>query len=156
AYAAPEQLAQQPVTTATDIYALGLMLFELLTGERPWQTEKMTVFAAMQSVVHDTPPAPSVAASKGSPLAHPLPPSVLSGDLDAIVLKALRKEPERRYTTVAEFEADVERSIAGAPVLAREGARLYVAGRLLKRYRWAVAAVSALIVTLLAGLAGTA
>jgi serine/threonine-protein kinase len=153
-YAAPEQLIGQPVTTATDVYALGVLLFELLTGERPLRTRGLPSAHALKLLLDRSPPAPSRVA-QSNPNA-PLPARILAGDLDAIVAKCLRKEPARRYETVNGIKRDIESHLRNEPVLAREGARLYVFGRLLRRYRWAVAGASALILTLAVGLAGTA
>jgi hypothetical protein len=153
-YGAPEQLTHTAVTTATDIYALGVLLFELLTDRLPWATGQIPVAVAIDKVLHEIAPAPAtVAASVASP---PVPARLVSGDLDAVVGKALRKEPKDRYLTVSDLSADVHRHVQGQPVIAREGARLYVFGRFVRRYRWAAAGVATLIVTLAAGLAGTA
>ncbi len=151
-YAAPEQLSGEAITTATDIYALGVLLFELLTGERPFHLHGLPTARALMLMDRDAPPVSRVA--HATPDA-PLPPRVLVGDVDAIVAKCLRKEPSRRFETVNGLKLDVERHLRGEPVLAREGVRLYVFGRQLRRYRWAVAAVLAVIVALAAGLAGT-
>ncbi len=152
-YAAPEQLSGQPVSTAADIYALGVLLFELLTGERPLRMRGLPSTQAMQVILDRTPPAPSrIAHAKAD---APVAPRLLTGDLDAIVAKCLRKEAGDRYETVNALMRDIECHQRGEPVQAREGARLYVLGRALRRYRWAVAAVCMLIVTLAAGLVGT-
>ena len=152
-YAAPEQLSGQPVTTATDIYALGVLLFELLTGERPLRMRGLPSTQAMQLVLDRTAPAPSrIAQAK---IDAPLQARLLIGDLDAIVAKCLRKEPAHRYETVNALKHDIESHLRNEPVQAREGARWYVFGRALRRYRWAVAGVAVLIVALAAGLAGT-
>jgi tRNA A-37 threonylcarbamoyl transferase component Bud32/tetratricopeptide (TPR) repeat protein len=153
-YAAPEQRSGEAVTTATDIYALGVLLFELLTDERPLRTRGLPSAQALKMIFEREAPAPSrIAQTK---LDAPVSARLLNGDLDAIVAKCLRKEPGRRYDTVNALVHDVQCHLRKEPVLAREGARLYVVGRLLRRYRWAVAAVAALILTLAAGLAGTA
>jgi hypothetical protein len=148
-YAAPEQLRHGTVTTATDVYALGMLLFELLTGERPWPLHEMSLVAGLEKVLHDTPQTLSRFAQH---LSRPaLPPRLLRGDLDAIVAKAIRKEPERRYDTAFALRADIERTLRHDPVTAREGARLYAAGRLLRRYRLFVASGCVIILAILIG-----
>ncbi|WP_165371521.1 serine/threonine-protein kinase [Pseudolysobacter antarcticus] len=152
-YAAPEQLSGETVTTATDVYALGVLLFELLTGERPLRSRGLPaaqVLALLDERV--APPSSRVAREKTD---APLPPGLLTGDLDAIVAKCLRPEPAQRYASVNDLKRDLQRHLAREPVLAREGARLYVIGRLLRRYRFGVAATVMLILALAAGLAGT-
>src|SRR5581483_5299981 len=131
ASAAPEQLLGGPVTTATDVYTLGLLLFGLLTGNRPWSPAGEPIAHAMRIVLERPAPAPSTtAASLPDP---PLPPRMLRGDLDAIVAKALRQEPAHRYETVDALKHDVERAVRGDAVAARSGARMYQLGRFLRR-----------------------
>lgn len=154
-YAAPEQLRGEAVTTAIDVYALGLLLHELLTGTR-----------AARAAGAD-PVRPSVAAARDPASqdirrlaeARGTTPSALRrrllGDLDAIVLKALRNEPEKRYAGVAEFAADVERHRRNRPVQARRGRWIYRAGRFARRHRWTLAASAAGAIALLGGLATT-
>jgi serine/threonine-protein kinase len=153
-YAAPEQLSGQPVTTATDIYALGVLLFELLTGERPLRMRGLPSTHALKLLLDRNPPPASRVAQANAEA--PLPARLLVGDLDAIVAKCLRKEAAHRYETVNGLKRDIGRHLDNEPVSAREGARLYVFGRLLRRYRLAVAGVAVLIATLTAGLAATA
>jgi eukaryotic-like serine/threonine-protein kinase len=152
-YAAPEQLAGTTVTTATDVYALGVLLFELLTGTRPLRTRGLP-FAQALALLNDreAPLASRVANEKAD---APLPASALTGDLDAIIAKCLRREPVHRYETVSALTLDLQRHLRREPVLAREGARMYVLGRVLRRYRWPVAAAAALMLAFAAGLAGT-
>jgi hypothetical protein len=148
--AAPEQLSGGPVTTATDVYALGLLLFELLTGEHPWMRANTSMLQALRTVLQRTAP---LASRTSQTLPNPpVPPRLLQGDLDAIVSKALRGEPERRYATVEALKMDVERVLRGQPVAAREGARLYLLGHMLRRYRWTAAALAAIFVSLAGGL----
>jgi hypothetical protein len=148
--AAPEQLTGGPITTATDVYALGLLLFELLSGTHPWMGSDTPVLQAMRAVLQR--PAPSVSRTAEAQPNPPVPVRLIRGDFDAIVAKALRKEPGERYATVEAIKLDVERAIRGEPVEAREGARLYVVSRTLRRYRWAAAAVGAVIISLAVGL----
>ncbi len=152
-YAAPEQLSGQPITTGTDIYALGVLLFELLTGERPLRTRGLPSSRALALILDREAPAPSRLARERADA--PLPARLLIGDLDAIVAKCLRKEANHRYETVNGLKADVDRHLRTEPVLARDGARAYVFGRLLTRYRWPVAGIGALILALAVGLGGT-
>ncbi|MEP7243259.1 MAG: serine/threonine-protein kinase [Gammaproteobacteria bacterium] len=153
-YAAPEQLQQGKMTTGTDVYALGVLLFELLTGSLPWSANRSSVAVTIQKLLHEDAPLPSRVAQKA--LLPSVPARLITGDLDAIVAKALRKEPADRYQTVTDFAQDVRRHQSGEPVTARDGAVLYVLGRFLKRYRWAVASVAVVLIVLAAGLAGTA
>jgi eukaryotic-like serine/threonine-protein kinase len=152
--AAPEQLLGKPITTATDTYALGLLLFELLTGKHPWSDSGAPIVQAMRTVLTRTPPLASVAARSNAEA--PVPARVLEGDLDAIIAKSLREEPTHRYATVAALKLDVERYLNGEPVEARAGARLYVLGRALRRNRGVVAAVAVIILSLALGLGATA
>ncbi len=152
-YAAPEQLAGTTVTTATDVYALGVLLFELLTGERPLHMRGLPVAQALAVLNDREAPLASRAARENADA--PVPANALTGDLDAIIAKCLRREPSHRYESVNDVKLDVQRHLSREPVLAREGARLYVLGRALRRYRWPVAAAAALILALAAGLAGT-
>ncbi len=140
AYAAPEQLTGGTVTTATDVYALGLLLFELLTGQRPWQLSRLPLAIGLEKVLRETPPSPSDSASRDTNA--PVHPTLLRGDLDAIVAKALRKEPDERYETVAALQLDIARSQRAEPVAARSHARLYVLSRFLRRHRVAAATVA--------------
>ena len=152
-YAAPEQFDVGPVTTAADIHALGVLLFELLTGERPWQSGG-SLPVMLRRVLKDEPPLPSkVAATLTDP---PVPPARLKGDLDAIVAKAMRKEPAQRYATVKAMGEDLERARNFQPVLARQGSRRYALGRFVRRNRVPLAAATAVVVALLVGAAGIA
>lgn len=150
-YAAPEQLTGSAITTATDVYALGVVLFELLTARKPFRQTDMPVAQAVRAVLQEPAPMPSRAAR-----VNPRPAvswRQLEGDLDAIVAKCLRKEAEHRYESVAALERDIERYLHTEPVSAREGVRLYVLGRFLRRHRWMVAAGASVFLALSAALA---
>jgi serine/threonine-protein kinase len=151
-YAAPEQILGQPVTTAVDIYALGVMLFELLTGERPYRlgrTEVQSRAALEEAIVKVDPATPSTVAQ------DKVARRSLRGDLDAIVLKALKKRPAERYQTAAEFADDLERHLNRRPVQARRDSRVYRLRRFVVRNRYAVGAVSAVGLALMVGMAAT-
>ncbi|MEA1675845.1 serine/threonine-protein kinase [Nitrospirillum sp. BR 11163] len=152
-YAAPEQLMGGPVSTATDAYALGMLLYELLAGARPWTLEGMPLARAVRTALQEVPPPLSQFAARadGPP---PVPVRKLAGDLDAIVAKALRKEPSQRYGTVDALARDVERTRDGLPISARSGSRRYVLGRFMKRHRLPLAAVGLLTLAILGGLGG--
>jgi len=151
--AAPEQLLGQAVTTATDVYALGLLLFELLTDTQPWLRAGGPIAQAVRVILDEPVPVPSRRAAETS--GAPVLARTLRGDFDAIVAKAARKEPQHRYATVDALKGDVDHALNGEPVAARSGARLYVFGRTLRRYRWVTVAVAAVLISLAAGL-GTA
>ena len=153
AYAAPEQLRGGAVTTATDVYALGLLLFELLAGCRPW-ADHSPVADTLRAILEK--PAPAASAAAAANAEAPLPSRLLRGDLDAIVAKALREEPAQRYATVDALKLDIERVQRGEAVAAREGARLYRFGHFIRRHRWALTATAAVFVSLAVGLGATA
>ncbi|MCH9649439.1 MAG: serine/threonine-protein kinase [Deltaproteobacteria bacterium] len=151
-YASPEQVRGASVTTATDIYSLGVLLFELLTHQRPFRLEGLTPGDLEQLLDSQAAPAPSsvvVDGSKGLPSAERLR-RLLRGDLDNIVLKALRREPGRRYISAQQFSEDIARYLHGQPVRARVSTLRYRLGKFLRRNRWPVAA-SALVAVLLSG-----
>ena len=136
-YASPEQVKGETVTTASDVYSLGVLLYELLAGRRPYEVRTDSLEAIVQAVCQTEPAAPSeaVGGRTGAPTA-----SELRGDLDTIVLKALRKEPERRYHTAHDLSEDLRRHLEGLPVAARADTIRYRAGKFVRRHRTAVAA----------------
>jgi len=137
-YASPEQIRNQPITTASDVYSLGVILYQLLTGRKPYQVETTTALE-MERVICLEPPAP----------AH------LGNEIDDILMMALRKEPERRYAGVAQFAQDIQRFLAGDTVSAAPDTFRYRAGKFLRRHKIGIAAVAAVIITLVTGLAST-
>ena len=144
AYAAPEQVRAEPATTATDVYALGVVLYELLTGVRPF--DDSTPIRLEQAILTETPPRPSNAAVA----VPPVEPLRLRGDLDAIVLTALRKEPSARYASAEALAADVGRTLAGLPVNARPPTAGYRLRSFVRRHRLGVAAAAAALLLLIA------
>ena len=153
-YAAPEQLTGGTITTATDVYALGLLFFELLTGVQPWAGNGTPMASVLRALHAQAAPLPSTVAAARA--AAPVAPRLLRGDLDAIVSKALRAEPAHRYPTVEAMKRDIEHSQRGETISAREGARLYGLGRLLRRYRWAAISVGSVFLALALGLGAAA
>jgi tRNA A-37 threonylcarbamoyl transferase component Bud32 len=145
-YAAPEQILGKPIGTAADVYALGVVLFELLTGQRPYQLKRDTRAALEEAILHAAVPRPSSVAPEARRKA-------LRGDLDTIVLKALKKEPGGRYGTVAALAEDVERHLQQRPVLAQPDSRAYRLRKFLARNRLAAGAGVAIALALIAGMA---
>ena len=147
AYASPEQIEQQPLTTAVDVYGLGMVLYQLMAGQRPWQ-HITTPHQLSHAIVAGEVVPPSRSARTGDALRHAVP-----ADIDAIALKALRRKAGERYASVDALAADLRRWLAQRPVLARRGQRLYRARRFLQRNRWPLTAAAALLLSVLAGLA---
>src|SRR6185312_3695281 len=141
-YASPEQVLGDAITTATDTYSLGVLLYLLLAGRPPYELKEFTTAEMLRVICNEVPPKPSAVAAG------------LDADLDAIVMKALRKEPQERYLTVDHFAADVQAYLEGRPVLARRGTLRYRAGKFVRRNRLAIAGAALLLITLLAGIAG--
>jgi tetratricopeptide (TPR) repeat protein len=140
-YAAPEQVRGEPATTLTDVYQLGVVLYELLTGTLPFGRREQSSYDLAHAILEREAPQPSSVSAHGGG-------SALRGDLDAIVLNALRKEPEQRYASVEALREDIERHLAGMPVRARQGDALYRALAYVRRHRLSVAAVAVLLLML--------
>jgi len=144
-YASPEQWRGLPVTTAIDVFALGAVLYELLTGVRARRFGNSTP-QDMESVVCDTEaPRPSQAAAEAA-LGRQL-----AGDLDNIVAMAMHRDPSRRYQSVDQMADDIRRHLSGRPVLARQDSLAYRAGRYIRRHRLALSAAAVVFTSLLAG-----
>ncbi|MBL8179663.1 MAG: tetratricopeptide repeat protein [Bryobacterales bacterium] len=139
-YASPEQISGTPVTTASDIYSLGVVLYELLAGDSPYRFTTRTPQEVERVVCSDTPPPPSVKSGNRK----------LAGDLDNIVLCAMRKEPARRYGSAAELSEDIRRYLEGYPVLARQEGWTYRASKFVARNRLAVSLSAVLLLSLAA------
>ncbi len=145
-YASPEQVRGAVVGTPTDIYSLGVLLYELATGNRPYRIVDSSPTGIERTVCETEPPRPSAYLVKSADNIR---------DLDAIVLKSLEKDPARRYRSCTEFASDLQRWLAGDAVMAREPTRRERAARYLKRHRVGVAVAVAMTLTLLAGFAAT-
>jgi serine/threonine protein kinase len=126
-YASPEQILGEPITIASDVYSLGAVLYELLTGARPHQIEKCTPLALERAICLD-PVAPPSSAARDGALARRL-----KGDLDNIILRAMQKEPERRYASVEHLAEDLRRYLEHRPVAARPDSLTYRAGKFIRR-----------------------
>lgn len=155
-YASPEQVGGQPVTTASDIYSLAVVLFELLTGHRPYRFKTNSADEINRILADTVPTKPStVCRLQGLNVVLDNPQSVertLKGDLDNIVLMAMRKESERRYSSVEQFAEDIRRYLAGLPVIAREDTFGYRASKFVKRNKAGVAAGAGIAASLIGGL----
>lgn len=138
-YAAPEQLTGGYVTTSTDVYALGVTLFELLTGRRPWSDEATSMATAVRRLADTPPPVPSAVKTAGIGIAG----SLLRGDLDAIVARSMRKQAADRYPDARALADDIRRHLDHQPVKARAGARAYVMRRFIRR-QWVGLSVASL------------
>ena len=144
-FASPEQVLGQPITTASDIYSLGVLLYLLLTGTHPYQLKNQSALELERAVCETTPEKPSVsvmravrpAATEGR---HENLARRLSGDLDMIVLMAMRKEPQRRYSSAEHLAEDIRRHLEGLPVLARKDSWRYRTSKFVARHKAAVAA----------------
>jgi serine/threonine protein kinase/tetratricopeptide (TPR) repeat protein len=173
-YASPEQVRGEPVTNATDVYSLGVLLYELLAGHRPYRATVSTWAEVERLVCEVEPPRPSTvidrteeeAASGSTPPRPAITPELVSiarrttpdelrrqlqGDLDTMVMMALRKEPQRRYASADELAKDIERHLSSMPVKARRPTPAYRGGKFLRRHRESVAAV-AIVLALAVGL----
>ena len=171
AYASPEQFRGEQVTTATDIYSLGVVLYRLLTGQLPYNLNGLRLDQMLRLVCETEPPRPShaiVDSEAKTQRIDSLPaetnqtsdlairnPQALKGDLDNIVLKALKKEPERRYESIEQFAEDVRRYLEELPVSARPDTFSYRASKFVKRNRVGVIAASLIFLALIAGIVGT-
>ncbi len=160
AYASPEQVRGEPVGTATDVYSLGIILYELLTGLRPYEFEARSATELERVVCSVDPPRPSTKVGEDTPIDHDAPTfealrstdtrrlrNRLRGDLDVICLKALRKEPTHRYGSVQELMDDLDRHLSGRPVRARPATLGYRLEKAVRRHAWAIGAAAAVLLT---------
>ena len=147
-YASPEQVAGKPVTVATDVYSLGVVLYELLTDQRPYRLARQSTAALEEAILAvDVPLASSRVASDRRRARQ------LRGDLDTVLAKALRKEADRRYPSVESMAADIERHLAGEAVLARPRSTRYRLAKFVGRYRLEVGAAAVITVAVVAAAA---
>ncbi len=167
-YASPEQILGRPISTASDVYSLGVVLYRLLSGHSPFEEGSRSPHELAQAICNDEPLRPSQALTRRQRDDRSTPQSVdlpgtrnaaalklrrgLQGDLDAIILKALRKEPEERYSLVEQLSDDIQRHLSGLPVTAAKGSWRYRAGKFITRHRGAVAAGTVLVFVVLAAI----
>ncbi len=170
-YASPEQIRGENLSTSTDIYSLGIILYELLTGLRPFQFDNKNIGEIIETVTRNEPALPSFAVErekgrKGEREIIPnakislspfllFSPSQIKGDLDNIILKSLKKEPERRYQSVEQFSEDIRRHLKGLPVFARQDTWRYRAEKFTQRNSLLVGTVALAFLILIAGILAT-
>jgi tetratricopeptide (TPR) repeat protein len=140
-YASPEQFLGGEISTATDVYSLGNVLYELLTGQRPHSLKNYDAVTFARAVCEEEIRPPSTLGNR------------LRGDLDIIVLKAMQKDPGRRYSSVVEFSEDIRRHLEGLPIAARADTLVYRVTKFVRRNRIGVAAAAAAVTALVVGLA---
>jgi serine/threonine protein kinase/tetratricopeptide (TPR) repeat protein len=161
AYASPEQILGKRIGTASDIYSLGVILYELLTGQKPYKINSRSQIEIEKAVLEFEPQKPStvqnskfkIQNSKFNPKSKIQNPKSLKGDLDTIILKALRREVAERYVSVGQFSEDVRRYLEGVPILARPHTFSYRAAKFIRRNRVGVIAATLVFLALCAGIA---
>jgi serine/threonine protein kinase/tetratricopeptide (TPR) repeat protein len=172
-YASPEQIKGEPITTASDVYSLGVVLYELMTGRSPYKVTSRAPHELARAVCETEPERPSTVMAKGIVEGETFLPETsasakavrrgsagklrrdLRGDLDNIVLMALRKEPERRYPSVEQFAEDIRRHLSNLPVVASKSTISYRTGKFVSRHKAGVLAAVIVGLTVIAGIVAT-
>jgi eukaryotic-like serine/threonine-protein kinase len=156
-YASPEQVRGEAMTTSTDVYSLGVLLYELLTSQRPYRLKTRSADEIARAITDQEPERPSTAIGRadGNSKLEIQNSKFPKGDLDNIVLMALRKEPARRYASVGQFSEDIRRYLEGLPVVAHKDTVSYRATKFIKRNKLAVAAATVVILSLVGGIIAT-
>lgn len=156
-YASPEQVRGETMTTSTDVYSLGVLLYEILTGQRPYRLKTRSPDEIARAITDQEPERPSTAIAKrdGNSKFEIRDSKFPKGDLDNIVLMALRKEPSRRYASVGQFSEDIRRYLQGLPVFAHKDTLSYRAAKFIKRNKIGVAAATVVFLSLVGGIIAT-
>ncbi|MBL8232235.1 MAG: protein kinase [Bryobacterales bacterium] len=154
-YGSPEQVTGQPITTATDIYSLGAVLYELLTGLQAHNFKNYSTGEIERVICREDPAPPSHRLRTSESAEKQKLAEDLAGDLDAIILHAMRKEPDKRYPSVLALVDDIDRYLKGQPVEARRGTMRYRAGKFVRRNRLPLLAAAMVLVTVIGGVAAT-
>ena len=171
-YASPEQIRGEPITTASDVYSLGVVLYQLLTGQSPYPADTRSPHKLAQAVCETEPGRPSTVVVQREAIApgkDPNPSRIVSqhedspaklrrrlaGDLDDITMMALRKEASRRYGSVEQFAEDIRRHLEGLPVSARKGSWSYRAEKFIKRHKVGIAAATVVVLAVVGGIGAT-
>jgi len=176
AYASPEQTTGQPIGTSSDVYSLGVILYELVTGRSPYRAKSQLLHEVIKAICEQATPRPSdvvlqqIAESGTFDNSNRPSPELLSeiregkpaklqrrlaGELDNIILMALRKEPDRRYNSVEQFSSDIDRHLSGLPIIAQKDTVRYRLGKFVKRHRFGVSSAVLLVLLMFLAIVGT-
>jgi eukaryotic-like serine/threonine-protein kinase len=153
-YASPEQVRGEPISTSSDVYSLGVLLYRLLSGDLPHKATGSTTWALAQQICEQDPAPPSVTAAEAT-TGYGRFANTLRGDLDNIVLKALKKTPEERYPSAEQLSEDLRRYLRGFPVTARPDTTSYRVRKFAQRHKSAAVAAGLFVVALIAGIVTT-